>query len=154
MDVIAKTYEQLARRTESAFAKRVYHRLQLTRVNRHPLSIASIARFVKENEIAVVVAPVTNDERMIVVPKMRVAALRFTETARARIEKAGGECLTLDQLAVQCPTGKQCVLVRGKMHSREARKHFGIPGAKRSHVKPYVAGHGKNRKKEMSHGQH
>ncbi|KAL3839033.1 hypothetical protein ACJIZ3_023624 [Penstemon smallii] len=29
-----------------------------------------------------------------------VTALRFTETARARIEKAGRECLTFDQLAI------------------------------------------------------
>ena len=31
---------------------------------------------------------------------MTVAALRFTRTARARILKAGGETLTLDELAM------------------------------------------------------
>ena len=35
---------------------------------------------------------------------MRVCALKFTETARARIVKAGGECLTFDQLALQSPS--------------------------------------------------
>ncbi|PON98218.1 Ribosomal protein [Trema orientale] len=30
----------------------------------------------------------------------------FTETARARIEKAGGECLTFDQLALRAPLGQ------------------------------------------------
>ena len=34
-----------------------------------------------------------------------VPALRFTERARARIEKAGGECLTFDQLALRAPLG-------------------------------------------------
>ena len=38
------------------------------------------------------------------VPKLSVAALRFTRTARARIVKAGGECLTLDELAVVSPS--------------------------------------------------
>jgi len=37
---------------------------------------------------------------------MTVAALRFTETARAKIVKAGGKCLTLDQLIMTTPTGK------------------------------------------------
>lgn len=34
-----------------------------------------------------VVATVTDDVRMFEVPKLRVCALRFTETARARITK-------------------------------------------------------------------
>jgi len=36
---------------------------------------------------------------------MTIAALKFTETARARIVKAGGKCLTLDQLVMTAPTG-------------------------------------------------
>ena len=50
-------------------------------------------------QLLVVVAPVLNDERLLVVPKMRVCAIKFTNEARARIEKVGGECLTFDQLA-------------------------------------------------------
>jgi large subunit ribosomal protein L18e len=40
---------------------------------------------------------------------MKVAALRFTETARARIVNAGGECLTFDQLALRAPLGQNTV---------------------------------------------
>lgn len=54
----------------------------------------------------VAVATVTDDNRLLDVPKMTIAALRFTETARARIVKAGGKCLTLDQLIMTTPTGK------------------------------------------------
>lgn len=43
-----------------------------------------------------IVGTVTDDIRLIDVPKLTVAALRFTETARARILKAGGKVLTLD----------------------------------------------------------
>jgi len=43
-----------------------------------------------------VVGTVTDDIRIIDLPKLTVAALKFTETARARIVKAGGKCLTLD----------------------------------------------------------
>jgi large subunit ribosomal protein L18e len=58
------------------------------------------------DKIAVVVCTVTDDNRLLDVPKMTIAALRFTEAARARIVKAGGKCLTLDQLVMTAPTGK------------------------------------------------
>jgi hypothetical protein len=57
---------------------------------------------------------------------MSICALRFTATARARIEKAGGECLTFDQLALRAPTGSKVVLLRGPKNAREAVKHFGF----------------------------
>ena len=37
--------------------------------------------------MAVIVATVTDDVRLFEVPKLKVVALRFTETARARITK-------------------------------------------------------------------
>ena len=83
---------------------------------------------------------------------MKVAALRFTETARARIEKAGGECLTFDQLALRAPLGQNTVLLRGPKNSREAVKHFGpAPGVPHSHSKPYVRS--KGRKFERARGK-
>ena len=61
--------------------------------------------------------------------------MKFSTNARKRIEKAGGVCLTFDQLAKECPLGKGTILVRGR-RSREALKHFrGIHGDK---AKPYV----------------
>ncbi len=61
----------------------------------------------------VVVGTVTNDIRMAEVPKITVAALRFTESARARILKAGGSVLTLDQLAIAAPTGANTAIFQG-----------------------------------------
>jgi large subunit ribosomal protein L18e len=102
-----KLYRFLARRTESKFAEIVLKRLAHSKVNRPPLSLRRLAKFVsgKEQQIAVLVGTVTDDSRLYEVPKMRVCALRFTEGARARIEKAGGECLTFDKLAMIAPTG-------------------------------------------------
>lgn len=34
---------------------------------------------------------------------MNICALRFTESARTRIEKAGGKCITLDKLLLENP---------------------------------------------------
>ena len=65
--------------------------------------------FLQEDKIAVIVGTVTDDIRVYEVPALKVTALRFTETARARIEKVGGECLTFDQLALRAPLGQNTV---------------------------------------------
>ena len=72
---------------------------------------------------------------------MTVAALRFTQSAKERILKAGGEVLTLDTLAVRAPTGANTILLRGKRNTREAVKHFGMGPHK--HKKPYTISKGR-----------
>jgi ribosomal protein L18E len=105
----------------------------MSKINRPPVSISRIARQVSKANSAytdkhtvVTVATVTDDIRLTEVPKLSIAALRFTRSARARIEANGGECLTLDQLALRKPTGSGTLLLRGPKNSREAVKHFGM----------------------------
>mmetsp|Transcript_620 Transcript_620/g.822 ORF Transcript_620/g.822 Transcript_620/m.822 type:complete len:120 (+) Transcript_620:406-765(+) len=105
----------------------------------------------KGDKVAVLVGTVTDDVRFLEVPKMRICALKFTDSARARIVKAGGECLTFDQLALQAPCGENTVLLRGPKNAREAVRHFGSPGASGSHVKPYIRA--KGRKFEKARGR-
>lgn len=65
----------------------------MSRINKPPISLARIVRFMKkpgrEGLTAVVVGTVTDDQRIWDVPKLTVCALRVTERARARILKAG-----------------------------------------------------------------
>jgi large subunit ribosomal protein L18e len=83
---------------------------------------------------------------------LRIAALRFSDTAKARIEKAGGETLTLDQLAQENPTGSGVVLLRGKRNARKQYKHFGAsPGTPGATARPYVRS--KGRKFEKARGR-
>merc|ERR1712127_96868 len=103
------------------------------------------------DKIAVIVGTVTDDVRLLTVPKLNVCALRFTTTARARIVKAGGECITFDQLALRCPTGTGTVLLRGPKMARETTKHWGAPGVPGSSAKPYVRS--KGRKFEKARGR-
>ncbi|KAK9919911.1 hypothetical protein M0R45_028485 [Rubus argutus] len=151
LKLLVKLFHFLVRRTESPFNKVILKRLFMSKVNKAPLSLSRLIRFMQgmENKIAVVVVgTVTDDVRVSEVPQLKIAALRFTETARARIEKAGGECLTFDQLALRAPLGQNVVLLRGPKNSREAVKHFGpAPGVPHSHTKPYVQS--KGRKFEM-----
>ena len=101
----------------------------MSRINRPPVSISRIVANTSEksnNKIVVIIGTVTDDNRLLTVPKLTVAALRFTATARARILAAGGEVLTLDQLALKAPTGSNTLLLRGPKNAREAVKHFGM----------------------------
>lgn len=145
----------MARRTDSRFNKAILKRLFQSKTNRPPISISKIAALSSrksassQNKTTVVVGTVTDDERMLTVPKLSIAALRFTKSARARILKAGGEVLTLDQLALRAPTGSNTVLVRGKKHAREAYRHFGFGPHK--HKAPYVRSEG--RKFERARGR-
>ena len=104
----------------------------MSRINRPPLSLSRLVSTAVPHEgdespkTVVVIGTITDDNRLLTVPKLSIAALRFTRTARARIEKAGGECLTLDQLALRAPTGANTLLLRGPKNSRESVKHFGF----------------------------
>jgi large subunit ribosomal protein L18e len=152
--LLVKLYRFLARRTDSKFNSIILKRLFMSRINRPPLSLSKLAAFMKGNEskIAVLVGTITDDVRMYEVPKLKVCALRFTETARARIIAAGGECMTFDQLALVAPTGKNTMMLRGPKLSREAVKHFGrAPGVPDSDTKPYVRS--KGRKFEKARGR-
>jgi ribosomal protein L18E len=98
--LLIKLYKFLSRRTDSKFCATVLKRLHMSKVNQPPIGLHRLSKYMtnKESKIAVIVAKVTDDVRMLECPKMTVCALAFTETARKRIVGAGGECLTFDQL--------------------------------------------------------
>ncbi|KAJ9157848.1 60S ribosomal protein L18 [Pleurostoma richardsiae] len=151
LSLLVKLYRFLARRTDSAFNKVVLRRLFLSRINRPPVSLSRISKNIKKDDkrTVVIVGTVTDDNRLLEVPKINVAALRFTATARARILAAGGQALTIDQLALEKPTGANTLLLRGPKNAREAVKHFGFGPHK--HKKPYVLS--KGRKFEKARGR-
>ncbi|KAI1778276.1 solute carrier family 25 member 42 [Hypoxylon cercidicola] len=152
LKLLVKLYRFLARRTDSSFNKVVLRRLFMSRMNRPPVSLSRVKGQIskdQEGKIVVVVGTITDDNRLLEVPKVSIAALRFTATARARILAAGGEALTLDQLALRAPTGSNTLLLRGPKNAREAFKHFGMGPHK--HKKPYLES--KGRKFEKARGR-
>ncbi|KAI0440685.1 solute carrier family 25 member 42 [Xylaria telfairii] len=153
LKLLVKLYRFLARRTDSNFNKVVLRRLFMSRINRPPVSLSrvksQITRDDQANKTVVVIGTITDDNRLLEVPKVTIAALRFTATARARIVAAGGECLTLDQLALRAPTGSNTLLLRGPKNAREAVKHFGMGPHKNK--KPYIQS--KGRKFEKARGR-
>merc|ERR1712194_1007641 len=128
--LLVKLYRFLARRTDAKFNDIVLRRLFMSKINRPPISIARLIRKI---------------------PKLKIAALHVTEKARERILKAGGEVMTLDQLALKSPLGKNTVLLQGRRTARKANRHFGAAGKPGSHVKPLVRA--KGRKFERARGR-
>lgn len=130
LKLLVKLYRFLARRTDAGFNKIILKSLFLSKINRPPVSVSRVARAVEHQGAAektiVVVGTVTDDNRIATMPKATVAALRFTEGAKARIVKAGGETITLDQLARRSPKGENTVILRGPRKTREAVRHFGM----------------------------
>uniref|UniRef100_A0A8C2LPM6 Large ribosomal subunit protein uL15/eL18 domain-containing protein n=1 Tax=Cricetulus griseus TaxID=10029 RepID=A0A8C2LPM6_CRIGR len=119
--LLVKLYRFLARRTNSTFNQVVLKRL-----------------FMSQNKTAVVVGTVTDDVRILEVPKLKVCALWVSSGARSRILKAGGKILTFDPLALESPKGRGTVLLLGPWKGREVYRHFGkAPGTPHSHTKPY-----------------
>ena len=154
LKLLVKLYRFLARRTDSDFNKTVLKRLFMSKINCPPLSLSKLAKFMAdkgEGKMAVTVGAVTDDVRFLDCPKLSVCALRFTNTARARILKAGGECITFDELALRSPLGENTLLLRGCKSHRDVEKHFGAPGVSHSKTKPYVRS--KGRKFEKARGR-
>jgi len=153
LKLLVKLYRFLARRTDASFNKVVLRRLFMSKINRPPVSLSRIiANINKEGEkrTVVVVGTITDDNRLYTAfPKITIAALRFTATARAKILAAGGEAITLDQLALRAPTGSNTLILRGPKNSREAVRHFGF--GPHSHKKPHVVS--KGRKFERARGR-
>merc|ERR1712151_138697 len=139
--LLIKLYAFLARRTDCKFNQIVHKRLNGSGTTRYPISISRLVKLAstdeKRSKTLCIVGNVLNDERLMVVPKMTVCALRFTTAARNRIVAAGGRCMTFDQLAREAPKGQNTILLRGGRR-RETKKHFGSPG--RDNAKPYVKG--------------
>jgi len=153
--LLVKLYRFLARRTDAKFNATVLKRLMSSNLNKPQVSIKTIAKYAaidkNEGKTFVICGPVTDDVRVLEVPKLSVCALRFSNTARARITAAGGECLTFDEFALRDPLGERAMMLKGSVTHREANKHFGAPGVSHSHVKPYVRS--KGRKFEKARGR-
>lgn len=138
ISILHEAFKTLHDRSGSEFTGLVARRLALSRSNRPVVSLSRLAKYMKKagDKIAVVASTITNDGRFNEIPKLNVCALRFTATARSRIEKAGGRCMTFDQLLAEKPSGEGCIVLQGSRKARKAYKYFGAAGLPGSKTKP------------------
>ena len=87
--LLVKLYRFLARRTDSRFNKVVLRRLFMSRINRPPVSVSRVI-YLSRNQggvakeasqtpkTVVVVGTITDDNRVLELPKLSIAALRLS----------------------------------------------------------------------------
>lgn len=110
LGLLVKLFRFLARRTDSAFAKVVLKRLYMSKTNRAPLSLSRLARYMKNKETstAVLVGTVTDDVRLLEVPKLsgeRIAQLSgaFPSFPTREVGGAGACCPSRNKLLCSAP---------------------------------------------------
>ncbi|XP_058782734.1 large ribosomal subunit protein eL18-like [Vicia villosa] len=114
LELLIKLYGIL-RKVDSKLNEAILEQLIISKDNQ--LSRISLTRLIdalkdKEGKIGVVVGVVTDlDSTVYDVPAIKVAAISFTDMARARIESAGGECIIFEQLHFGDIFGYNSVLV-------------------------------------------
>lgn len=67
------------------------------------VNVSKIERYAKDNETIIVPGKVLGSGKIN--KKVTVAALSFSESAKRKIENAGGKCLTIMQLLEENPKG-------------------------------------------------
>ena len=68
------------------------------------INLDRINRYINDNETALIPGKVLSSGELT--KKISVAAWSFSEKARQKIEKAGGKCLTIEELVKINPKGK------------------------------------------------
>ena len=131
LQALFKVYDEVAKKTGSELITNVRKRLLFPRSLKLPLSVTKAVVQTQKNpgKIAVCALPVCGDVRLDeseMIP-VRLAALKFTKSARAQIEKAGGECMLLDEYIQRYPTGEDSFLIMPKLSKRQANEFFGKP---------------------------
>merc|ERR1719222_1689776 len=119
-----------------------------SRIHMPCISVCNLINLAKRNwndrRILTVFGKVGDNPKLLRLPKhVRVCALRFSNSARQRIESRQGHCYTFDQLALLQPKGSDTLLLRGKKNNRKARKYWGAAGIPGSGIKPYTRSKGR-----------
>lgn len=108
-DTIA-ALKRKGRQNKSPIWLRVAELLGKPKRSRIAINVSSIARNTGEGDVVAipgkVVAAGSIDH------SVRIGAFRFSQTARTKIEKAGGACFTLNKLADDYPKGSKVRILR------------------------------------------
>ncbi len=99
-----------AEKNDAGIWKAVAKKLEKPSRNWAEVNVGKIARHLNEGEIALVTGKVLGDGEAA---KMEVAAFDFSESARKKIEGAGGKCYSLKEIVDKSPKGKGIRIIGG-----------------------------------------
>ncbi|HWG91792.1 MAG TPA: 50S ribosomal protein L18e [Candidatus Thermoplasmatota archaeon] len=90
---------------EAPIWRDIAKRLEKPTKRRVEVNLSRVERYLGDGEIALVPGKLL--AAGTVTRKMTVAAYSFSESARAKVKAAGGECLTIRELAERNPKGQK-----------------------------------------------
>ena len=96
--------KKLGSKDKSKFWKRVSQELAKATRQRREVNIETINRTIREGETAVIPGKVLSNGELT--KKVTIAAYKFSETAKEKINKKG-KAITIQQLMKDNPTGKK-----------------------------------------------
>lgn len=131
---------------------KIAKRLTMSKTNRPPVKVSTIATQLEgTDKVAVIVAKVLDDDRVLALPAMKIVALQWSKSVQRKIEASGGSIHTLDQFIKVAGTMDNVLLIKGDPKARKASKFFGpAPGERGSMTYPRTIGKGKNREKRLN----
>ena len=98
------------RQNKSAIWLRVAELLGKPKRSRIAVNVSRVARNSKKGDIVVV--PGTVLAAVSIGHPIHVGAFKFSQTAKAKIERAGGSCVSLGKLADEHPKGSKVRILR------------------------------------------
>ena len=131
--------------------RKVAKRLSMSRRNRPAVKLSAVVEEIGDSgNVAMVVAKVLDDERMLVVPAVKIVALQWSRSVQEKIEGAGGSIHTLDQFIRVAGSLEKIQLIKGDPNARKSSKFFGpAPGERHSKAYPRQTNKGKNKEKRL-----
>lgn len=89
--------------------RRLYEELQASRRNRRTVNIGELQQYHARGHVLVVPGKVLSEG--IVEDKLKVAAYSFSSQAREKIQAKGGQCLSIEELIEENPTGTKVRII-------------------------------------------
>lgn len=138
---LADFYIKVAKKCDNFDIKRIAKRLTMANKDRPAVKISEIAEKLNGNidKVAVVVGKVIDDDRNVVVPPMKIVALKWSKSAQEKVQHFNGSLSTLDQLFKACSDLDNIILINGDRSKSKSAKYWGkAPGDKNSTTFPRV----------------
>ncbi|MEM3579473.1 MAG: 50S ribosomal protein L18e [Candidatus Bathyarchaeia archaeon] len=98
-----------SREQKAAIWKAVAEKLATTRRSRAAINLSRINRYTDKNEVVIVPGKVLGAGELN--HPVTVAAFAFSETAKRKIKKARGKCLTIPELVKKNPQGSNVKII-------------------------------------------
>jgi len=98
-----------SRESKVPIFRRLAQDLSRSRRSRRTVNLSKIARCTSNGSIVAVPGKILSAGKID--HKVTVAALKFSDQAKEKIEKAGGRCISLDTLAEKNPQGTKVILL-------------------------------------------